>query len=180
VTAAQDGNAEARRTIVERFRWIDGHADLWSVFADGPALRLIVSQLAAPFRGAVDAVIGVEARGFLLGAAAALEIGVGFVAVRKPGGLFPGPKLTRQTDADYRGRRTTLALRTHDVSAAQRLLFVDDWAETGSTLRAVASMVAAQGASVVAASVVVDQLGPPPHGSLPPVHSLVSARDLAD
>ncbi len=52
-----------------------------------------------------------QARGFILGAAVAAELGVGFVAIRKEKGLFPGPKVTRRTEADYRGRTCVLRLQ---------------------------------------------------------------------
>ena len=61
--------------------------DLTPVFADGPALRVITDALAAPFVGRVDAVAGVEARGFVLAAAAAYALGIGVLIIRKPGKL---------------------------------------------------------------------------------------------
>src|ERR1019366_3126923 len=61
--------------------------DLTPVFADGPALRTITDALAAPFAGRIDAVAVVEARGFVLAAAAAYALGVGFLIIRKPGKL---------------------------------------------------------------------------------------------
>ncbi|WP_035841041.1 phosphoribosyltransferase family protein [Kitasatospora azatica] len=89
----------ARKAVLEHFRWDGGHADVWSVFRDGPALAATVRALVEPFRSAgVTAVAGVESRGFLLGAAAAIELGVGFVAVRKAAGLLPGPKLSRDAE----------------------------------------------------------------------------------
>ena len=97
----------ARELVLDRFAWIDGHADVWAVFRDAAALRAVVAALAEPFRAeGVTAVCGIESRGFLLGGAVAVELGVGFVPVRKAGGLFPGAKVTRTTAPDDLRRRS--------------------------------------------------------------------------
>lgn len=174
---------EARAAVLEHFRWVDGHADVWRVFRDPVALAAVVAGLSEPFRGAgVTAVAGVESRGFLLGGAVAVQLGVGFVAVRKPGSLFPGPKQRQPTGRNYRGISGQLLIQRESIAAGARILLVDDWAQTGSTLRAVVAMVSLCGGDVVGVSVVVDQLeGPGPEGrrKLPPVHSLVTFTDLS-
>ena len=79
----------ARDLVLEHFTWLGGHADVWAVFRDGEALEAVVKALAEPFRDAgITAVCGVESRGFLLGAAVAVELGAGIVPVRKGEGLF--------------------------------------------------------------------------------------------
>ena len=70
--------------------FVDGHADVWRLFDDVERLRSVVEALVEPFHGSVTKVAGVESRGFILGTAAALALGVGFVPVRKAAGLFPG------------------------------------------------------------------------------------------
>lgn len=170
---------EARDLLLDRFRWVDGHADVWRVFRDPLALRAVVAALAAPLRSAeITAVAGVESRGFLLGAAVAIELGVGFVAIRKAGALFPGEKVSALTAPDYRGKQTTLLLQRAAVGADDHVLLVDDWIETGSQARAVAQLIAECGAHLVGVSVLVDQLHDAVRPSLPPVHSIVSAADL--
>lgn len=170
---------EARDALLGRFRWVGGHADVWSVFRDGPALRAVVQGLIEPFRsGQVSAVVGIESRGFLLGGAAAVELGLGFVAVRKAGSLFPGAKLSAVSATDYRGQRSELLLQRDAVSPGDRLLLVDDWAETGSSAAAVAGLVSAAGGQLVAVAVLVDQLSDHARAGLPPVHALVGAADL--
>jgi len=72
-------------------------------------------------------VAGIEARGFILGAAVAARMGVGFVAIRKQSGLYPGPKLEKKAPADYRGNRTTLRLQRAAITPGDRILLVDDW-----------------------------------------------------
>jgi adenine phosphoribosyltransferase len=70
----------ARDVVLGRFAWIGGHADVWAVFRDAEALRTVVAALAEPFRAeGITAVCGIESRGFLLGGAVAVELGVGFV-----------------------------------------------------------------------------------------------------
>lgn len=176
-----EGMNEARDVLLRHFRWIDGHADVWSIFRDAAALRMTVAALAAPYRSAgVSAVAGIESRGFLLGAATAIELGVGFVAVRKAGALFPGNKARIWTESDYRGKRTELLAQRAAISVADRVLLVDDWIETGSQALAVMRLVEACGAELVGVSVLVDQLSKAAHAALPPVRSIISARDLPD
>ncbi|MEU4271708.1 phosphoribosyltransferase family protein [Streptomyces sp. NPDC026092] len=125
--------SDARGPVLERFRWIGGHADVWQIFRDPGALAAVVRGLAGPFReNGVTAVCGIESRGFLLGAAVAVELGVGFVAVRKGEGIFPGEKVTRRSAPDYRGTRQELRLQRAAVGPGDRVLLVDDWIETGS------------------------------------------------
>ena len=166
----------ARELVLDRFRWIGGHADLWPLFRDGTAFKAAVHALVEPFREAgVTAVCGIESRGFLLGGAAAVELGVGFVPVRKAAGMLPGEKLVRETDPDYRGIRHALRIQRASVAPGDRLLLVDDWIETGSQALAVRDLLVAAGADLVGCAVVVDQFRSP---GLLPVHALVTAEDL--
>ncbi|MEU6445103.1 phosphoribosyltransferase family protein [Streptomyces sp. NPDC047046] len=170
--------SDARSLTLERFRWIGGHADVWQIFRDPEALASVVRGLAEPFRDdGVTAVCGIESRGFLLGAAVAVELGVGFVAVRKDEGIFPGPKVTRRSDPDYRGTRQELRLQRAAVGPGGRVLLVDDWIETGSQASAVRSMVEECGAQWAGCSVVVDQIDPARRANLG-VRSIVTAADL--
>jgi adenine phosphoribosyltransferase len=157
-----------------RFRWIDGHADVWALFRDPPTLAAVITALAEPYRGlGVTAVCGVESRGFLLGGAVAVELGAGFVAVRK-GGLFPGEKISREAAPDYRGQRHLLRLQRAALRPDDRVLFVDDWIETGSQATAVRAMVEECGATWLGCSVIVDQLG------APWARGIVTADELGD
>ena len=168
----------ARAEVLRTFRWVDGHADIWAVFRDPVALRAVVRALAEPYRDRVDAVVGVESRGFLLGAAVAVELGVGFVAVRKPGALVPGQVSVARTRRDYRGRESDLTLQTASMTPGERVVLVDDWVETGGQARAVVELVRGLGAEVVGLAVLVEQLDESVRAQLPPVHAVVTFPEL--
>ncbi len=123
--------------------------DLTPVFRDPAAFRALIDALAAPYVDAgVQAVLGVEARGFILGAAVALRLGAGFVPARKPG------KLPAATDREaYSLEYGTDALELHLGSFAKgdRVLVVDDVIATGGTARAALALAQRQGAQVVGA-----------------------------
>ncbi|WP_419751152.1 adenine phosphoribosyltransferase [Geodermatophilus sp. CPCC 206100] len=140
--------------------------DLTPVFADGPVFRRIVQSLAAPSlvdpRAAAmaadgdagfDVVVGVEARGFLLAAAVALEAGVGVVPVRKAGKL-PRERLSADYTLEY--GTATLELHTDSIRPGQRVLLVDDVLATGGTLAAAVSLIEGLGGVVTAVSVVIE------------------------
>lgn len=169
----------ARDLVLEHFRWIGGHADVWAIFRDAKALAAVVAALVEPFRDEqITAVCGIESRGFLLGGAAAVELGVGFVPIRKGEGLFPGDKVVRQSSADYRRLRHTLRLQRSSLGSEDRVLLVDDWMETGSQAAAAQSMVEECGATWVGCSVIVDQLTGAPRNTLGTIRGLLTAQEL--
>ena len=165
--------------MLENFRWEQGHADVWRVFADATALGAVVSGLVAPWHGmGVTHVLGIESRGFLLGGAAAVALGAGFVAVRKSGtGLLPGAKVRTTTGADYRGLTHDLRMQ-QVVGPGDQVLMVDDWAERGSQALAAMTMVRQCGAHWLGLAVVVDQLSEDRRGLLGRVTRVVSADEL--
>ncbi|MGY1828260.1 MULTISPECIES: adenine phosphoribosyltransferase [unclassified Blastococcus] len=142
--------------------------DLTPVFADGPAFRRMVDGLASPGvsdpRTAAltarrsgerpfDVVAGVEARGFLLAAAVALDAGVGVVPVRKAGKL-PRERVSADYTLEY--GTATLELHADSIRPGQRVLVVDDVLATGGTLGAAVALVEQLGGVVSAISVVVE------------------------
>jgi adenine phosphoribosyltransferase len=165
--------------VLDRFRWVNGHADIWRVFADADALRAGVGELAAPWQDmGVTHVVGIESRGFLLGGAVAVALGAGFVAIRKEGtGLLPGPKVRATAEEDYRGNRHELRMQSV-LSAGDRVLLVDDWAERGSQALAARELVLQAGAEFVGASIVVDMVPAVVRSQLGIVTSLVDAAVL--
>ncbi|NMH76574.1 phosphoribosyltransferase [Pseudonocardia xinjiangensis] len=172
--------AAARSAVLRHFRWERGHADVWRIFVDAEGLRSVVDGLADPWRDSgVTHVVGIESRGFLLGGACSVALGVGFVAIRKDHGLLPGSKVTARSDVDYRGYRPVLRMQ-RAVDAADRVLLVDDWAERGSQARAAAQLVGACGAVFLGTSIIVDQLDAGVRASLGRVTSIVTADELGD
>ena len=127
--------------------------DLTPVFADGEALRLVVDALIEKFAGRIDVVAGVEARGFVLAAAAAYALGTGMLVVRKAGKL-PREVISEQYDLEY--GTATLELQPADLPAGTRVLLLDDVLATGGTLSAAASLVERAGWQVAGIGVVLE------------------------
>ena len=172
--------AAAADAVLAGFRWEDGHADIWRVFTDPNSLRAVVEGLTAPWTSAgVTHVVGIEARGFLLGGACAVQLRAGFIAVRKDGGLLPGPKVSTLAEPDYRGNRHRLRMQ-HRLGPGDRVLLIDDWAERGSQARAAADLIAQCGATLLGLSVIVDELSDDVRLTLPAVTALVHAAQLGD
>ena len=165
--------------VLERFRWVQGHADVWRVFTDAEGLAAVVTELAAPWQDAeVTHVAGIESRGFLLGGAVAVRLGAGFVAIRKNGtGLLPGPKVTATADEDYRGNRHELRMQSV-LTASDRVLLVDDWAERGSQALAARELVGRCGARFLGCSLMVDMLTASTRARLGTVTAVVEADEL--
>jgi len=102
---------------------------------------------------AVDKVVGIEARGFIIAAPAAYRLGAGFVPVRKPGKL-PGP--THETAYALEYGSNVLQVHRDAFAPGERVLIVDDVLATGGTAAAAARLVQATGARVVGFSVVLE------------------------
>jgi adenine phosphoribosyltransferase len=149
------------------------------VFDDGSAFALVVAALAEPWRASrVSKVCGVEARGFILGSAVALTLGAGFVAIRKAGALFPGPKDRQETDPDYRGRVHQLEIQQRALQADDRVLLIDDWAQEGSQAIAAKRLIEGRGATFLGLAVMIDQLTDAKRSLLGEVRSIVRAAEL--
>jgi adenine phosphoribosyltransferase len=127
--------------------------DLTPVFADGAALRDVVDALVEPFRGQFDAVAGVEARGFLLAAAAAYATGTGVITVRKAGKL---PREVVSEDYALEYGNATLELHTTDLAPGSRVLILDDVLATGGTLGAAVRLFERCGVEVAGIGVVLE------------------------
>jgi adenine phosphoribosyltransferase len=165
--------------LLERFRWIDGHADILGLFADAGVLARAAEALAAPYGDAgVTKVAGVEARGFVLGAAVAIRLETGFVAIRKPGSIHPGPKAVQLSKPDWRGRRVAYELQRAALGGDDRVLLVDDWAETGSQALAARALIEECGGAWRGVSLLVDQLTDEVREQLEPVHAIVRSEQL--
>jgi adenine phosphoribosyltransferase len=128
--------------------------DLTPVMADAAAFAEVVDELATLVpAGSVDTVVGIEARGFVYGAALALRLGVGFVTMRKPGKL-PGEVHAQQYHLEY--GTTTLELHQDALGAQSRVVIVDDVLATGGTAGAAIDLVRRTGARVECFAVVLE------------------------
>lgn len=128
--------------------------DILPLLADGRGFAAAVAAMAQPWRDAgVAAVAGVEARGFILGAALARELDVGFVPIRKPGKL-PGAVHEVSYDLEYGSDR--LQVQQGALAAGERVLLVDDVLATGGTLLAAAHLLGNLRVELLGASVLVE------------------------
>jgi adenine phosphoribosyltransferase len=129
--------------------------DITPLLRDPAAFRQVTAALAEPFRGRVDAVAGVESRGFIFGAPLAAELGVGFLPIRKAGKL-PGDKLAMEYALEY--GTSTLEIHTDAVRPGERVLLADDLLATGGTARAAAGLIEAVGGKVEGIAFVIELL----------------------
>ncbi|WP_407352775.1 adenine phosphoribosyltransferase [Luteimonas sp. R10] len=128
--------------------------DITPALADAGAFAAAVAEMAAPWRDArLDAVAGVESRGFILGAALAQALATGFVPVRKPGKL-PARTLTQDYALEYGSDR--LEMHADALAPGARVLIVDDVLATGGTLQAALSLLRRQGATIAGAAVLIE------------------------
>jgi adenine phosphoribosyltransferase len=127
--------------------------DFTPLIADGVAFGALVRDIARRYAGTVDVVVGIEARGFILGAAVAHELGLGMVPVRKAGKL-PGDTLRESYALEY--GTAEIEVHTDAFEPGQRVLVVDDVLATGGTAEATVQLVERAGAQVVAVEVVLE------------------------
>ncbi|MEW5424423.1 adenine phosphoribosyltransferase [Amorphus sp. 3PC139-8] len=128
--------------------------DVTTLIADPVGLRTAVDGLLWPYlREPVDVVVGIEARGFILGGAVAHELGRGFVPIRKKGKL-PGKTIGQDYTLEY--GVDTIEIHADAIAPGQRVLVIDDLIATGGTAIAATELLRRSGASVVGAAFVVD------------------------
>jgi adenine phosphoribosyltransferase len=128
--------------------------DITPLLRDPAGFRAAVEGLAAPLDGReVGAVVGIESRGFLFGAALALKLGTGFVPIRKPRKL---PWKTRSESYALEYGTDTVEIHEDAVGPGTSVLIVDDLLATGGTMEAACRLVEGLGGEIVACSVVVE------------------------
>lgn len=129
--------------------------DITPLIADAGGLAAVVDALVerAAGSGPVDAVIGIEARGFIFAPAVALRLGAGFVPVRKQGKL-PGARLSVSYDLEY--GTAMVEMHADALRPGDRVLVIDDVLATGGTMAAVGELVAQAGATVAGNLVLID------------------------
>jgi adenine phosphoribosyltransferase len=128
--------------------------DITTLLCDAKGFRDTVDALAAPYMGEdIDQVIGIESRGFILGAAVANALGCGFVPIRKPGKL-PSKTHTESYDLEY--GKDSLQIHQDACANQQRILIVDDVLATGGTAKAAIDLARKAGGKVIGAAFLIE------------------------
>ncbi len=127
--------------------------DITPVLSDREAFTALIDHLAAPFYGEVDAVAGIEARGFMLATPVARALDTGFVPLRKPGKL---PYDVHREEYALEYGTDALEMHTDAVRDGDRILVVDDVIATGGTAEAAVSLLNAAGAHAVGVAVFIE------------------------
>jgi adenine phosphoribosyltransferase len=128
--------------------------DITPLLGNAAALKETVSRMADPFRGnQIQAVVAAEARGFIFAAPLAIELGAGFVPVRKPGKL-PFDRHSFRYDLEYGS--DTLEMHIDGVAAGARVLVVDDLLATGGTVGACVKLLEKTGADIVGCAFAIE------------------------
>src|SRR6185295_17526103 len=140
--------------------------DITPLLANGAGLREAVAQMAAPFRGKVEVVLGIEPRGFILGAPVAVELGIGLAIVRKPGKL-PAATVSASYELEY--GTDSLEIHADAIGHGHRVLIVDDLLATGGTAAAAIDLVRRLGGQVVACAFLIELAGLGGRARLAPV-----------
>lgn len=146
--------------------------DITPLLANGDAFAAAVSGLACHVPADADVIVGIESRGFIFGAALAVQLNLGFVPVRKPGKL---PHDVHGVDYELEYGMDRLEIHRDAVSVGHRVVIVDDLLATGGTMRATVDLVRDLGAGVAACLCVIELafLNGRERLSDVPVHSLL-------
>lgn len=127
--------------------------DITPLLADGPTLADVVSYMAARAPDGVDLVVGMEARGFILGGAVAVALGAGFIPVRKAGKL-PRHTISGAYELEYGS--AVLEVHPDTIGEGSRILVVDDVLATGGTAAATIELLERAGGRVVGISFLLE------------------------
>lgn len=128
--------------------------DVTTLFSDPRGFRMAVDQLLHPYAGAdIDVVVGLEARGFILGGAIAHQLGKGFVPIRKAGKL-PGKVIQQAYTLEY--GEAVMEIHDDAIEAGSKVLVVDDLLATGGTAEAGIKLLEKLGGEVVGCAFIID------------------------
>jgi adenine phosphoribosyltransferase len=128
--------------------------DVTTLFADPRGFRMAVDQMLHPYAGQrIDKVVGLEARGFILGGAIAHQLGTGFVPIRKKGKL-PGATISQAYTLEY--GEAIVEIHDDAITEGERILLVDDLLATGGTAEAGISLIERLGGEIVGCSFIID------------------------
>ena len=146
--------------------------DITTLLKDGEAFREAIDAMKDLVKDeAIDKVVGIEARGFILGAPLAYDLGVGFVPIRKPGKL---PADTHSAEYELEYGSDTVEMHVDAIEKGEKVLIVDDLLATGGTGSAAVEICKNAGADVIGCLVLIELDGLNGRDTLPvPVYSLM-------
>lgn len=128
--------------------------DVTTLFADPRGFRMAIDQMLHPYAGLqIDKVVGLEARGFILGGAIAHQLSVGFVPIRKKGKL-PGATISQAYTLEY--GEAIVELHDDAIQAGEKILLVDDLLATGGTAEAGIKLIERLGGEIISCAFVID------------------------
>ena len=128
--------------------------DVTTLFADPRGFRMAIDQLLHPYAGVrFDKVVGLEARGFILGGAIAHQLSVGFVPVRKKGKL-PGAVISEEYTLEY--GEAVVEIHDDAIQPGEKVLLVDDLLATGGTAEAGLKLIEPLGGEVIGCAFIID------------------------
>ena len=127
--------------------------DITPLLADGQAFAEFIDLLADRYRGRIDAIAGLESRGFILAAPLAIKLGLGMLTIRK-GGKLPGPVIGVDYSLEYGEAR--MEIRPDSVHEGDRVLVIDDVIDTGVTAKAAIELLERSGATAAGVCVLME------------------------
>ena len=128
--------------------------DVTTLFADARGFRMAIDQMLHPYAGMqIDKVVGLEARGFILGGAIAHQLSVGFVPIRKKGKL-PGTVISEEYTLEY--GEAIVEIHDDAIQPGEKILVVDDLLATGGTAAAGIKLIERLGGEIVSCAFIID------------------------
>jgi len=155
-----ESDKELEEKIKEKIRSIPDYPkkgilfrDITPLLRDGPLFRACIDAIAEHFEGRVDAVAGVEARGFIIGSAVAYKLGKGFIPIRKEGKL-PYDKVKKTYSLEY--GEETIEIHKDALAKGERILLVDDLLATGGTAKASCELIESLGGKIAGIAFIIE------------------------
>ncbi|MAQ84327.1 adenine phosphoribosyltransferase [Psychromarinibacter halotolerans] len=128
--------------------------DVTTLFADPRGFRMAIDQMLHPYAGQrIDKVVGLEARGFIIGGAIAHQLGTGFVPIRKKGKL-PGTTISQEYTLEY--GEAIVEIHDDAITPGETVLVIDDLLATGGTAEAGIKLLERLGATIVGCAFIID------------------------
>lgn len=142
-----------------------GATDITKLLSDNEAFKSLIGDLTEVFADTIiDKVVCIDGWGTLLGAPTAYALGVGLIPIRSPGKLRN--EVFSEIYTDYSGKEKTLEIHRDSLKNGERVLLIDDWVETGSTVMTAVKLIEKCGGKVVGIGTFMDDTKPEVHDKL--------------